>query len=170
MSPLDIFIPHILGTLGNCRTLEQYREMKRFLEEGKCPFCEPCSMANKPLRVGKHWVIKHNDFPYPAHAHHLVLFTREHITDIALLSPSAWAEWGEFNIWAIREYRLPGGGLVMRFGDPAYNAGTIIHPHSHIQVPDLTDDARATFAKSPERLAAARERVIRFEEELQKQD
>jgi hypothetical protein len=37
----------------------------------------------------------------------------------------------------------------MRFGDFAYNGGTVSHIHSQVQVPDRTGPCFATFFKDP---------------------
>ncbi|MDO8510167.1 MAG: hypothetical protein Q7S15_00890 [bacterium] len=140
-------MPNDLGTIENSRTPDQYRHMLATIGKGICPFCSLVLCKGEVLREGLFWRIWHNPFPYEHHAYHFVVAHKEHKTDILDLTAGEWAELGEFNQWAIRKFKLPGGGLVMRFGDPAFNAGTIRHLHAHIQNPDLRGPAKATFAK-----------------------
>lgn len=140
--------PNSLGSIHNSRTSAQQRHMEETIGKGKCPFCPPLDPEkNKVIRLGGWWQIWQNPFPYTGHQKHFVLTTIAHITDISQLTPNAWAEWGQFNQWAIKTFGLPGGGLVMRFGDNAFNGGTLTHIHSHIQVPDQKGFSIAVFFK-----------------------
>ena len=138
-----------LGNIENSRTTSQVARMQTTAAKGKCPLCNGNNFRkhNKVIWRGKYWRAWFNPFPYSGHSSHIVLATIAHITNFAELSPQAGLEWFMANQFLIKKYNLPGGGIVMRFGDNEYNAGTLFHCHSHIQVPDLTTFAIAVFYK-----------------------
>lgn len=47
-------------------------------------------------------------------------------------------------------FDLPGGGVIIRFGDMRRNAGTVPHLHENIMVPDGTAEVRIPLFKNPE--------------------
>lgn len=138
-----------LAMAGNGRTDEQRQHMAEVNETGICPFCQIDLTINTILRETVHWRLLLNAYPYHHHAHHLVLIPKRHIIKITDLTGGEWSDWGKLNAWAIREFNLPGGGLVFRFGDFEHSAATLSHLHSHIQVPDGTGAAFAVFFKDP---------------------
>jgi len=153
-----------LGSPEHSRTPGQFEVMSKAARAGECVFCNLPENTKPPLRIGKHWLLKENDWPYKHHLCHLVIFLRRHEEDVAKLTTEERLEWWNMVEWAIHEYELPGGGLVMRFGDPEFNASTVRHLHSHIQVPDGTGLAKATFSKGPEAKAREEERLRKFRE------
>lgn len=157
-----------LGTSARARTKEQFDAMQATVGKGICPFCPPYNWKYPAIKEGKYWILKPNDFPYKHTSHHLVLLLKEHgnENDVAPVNAEAWAEFGEMVQWAIKEYNLPGGGIVIRFGHPDYNASTIRHLHAHIQVGDLTGNVKATFVKdrSPEEEARRQKRLEYFKQ------
>lgn len=136
-----------LAEVGNGRTDAQREHMQQVNQTGICPFCVINPDINKVIKETVHWRIMFNAYPYHHHSHHLVLMPKRHVTDITDLTGGEWAEWGALNAWAIREFNLPGGGLVFRFGSFEKSAATMAHLHSHIQVPDGTGAAFAVFCK-----------------------
>lgn len=136
-----------LFALHNARTGAQLNHMAEAAAECRCVFCDIDWKVNTLLRQGKYWRVMLNAFPYPAHRNHIILTPIRHVTDITKLKDEEWTEWQRLNCWAIRKYKLPGGGIVMRFGDFRYSAGTVAHLHSHIQVPNRRRYAIAVFCK-----------------------
>jgi len=153
-----------LGTIGRARTPEQFKAMQETVGKGKCPFCDYETLRKTAIKEGEFWIMKSNDFPYKHHRSHLVIVYKRHSkdNDIMAVPPEAWAELGKIFKWAVKKFRMKGGGLVMRFGDPEHNASTIRHLHAHIQEPDLTGPAKATFAKSEEKKAQDAKRIKGF--------
>ncbi len=142
----------MLGNIQNARTREQIDHLQRTVGMGKCPFCPDNGFdpeVNKVIIAGEYWQGWQNPFPYPHNQHHFVFATLEHIENVADLTPAMWEEWGRLNQELIERFSIPGGGITMRFGLNQYNAGTLSHCHSHIQVPDLTGPSFQVFAKSP---------------------
>lgn len=146
------------GDLDRTRSAEQRRAYAGTVGQGTCPFCGntedmPQEIRERMIVVGRYWRAWHNPFPYGGHAAHIVLAPIQHWTQPSEITADAAQEWMELNTRLIEELNLPGGGLVMRFGDHEYKGGSITHLHSHIQVPDGTTYAIAVFYAN-ERLKA----------------
>ncbi len=138
-----------LGTIANARTPEQIAHMKTTVGRGICPFCKIDLTKNKPLGEWLHWWVWENPFPYPHHERHIVIPTKRHVTSLGELTPDEMVEWLTIVQWAETHFNMPGGALVLRFGDPKHNAGTLAHFHWQIQVPDGKHSAFAVFSKGP---------------------
>lgn len=127
-----------LGNPDNSRGTAQFDQMQKTVGQGLCPLCgagfDP--KINVVIWTGKYWRAWFNPFPYAGTKTHLVFATIEHITDVSQLPAEAWTELGVQAQEFIKKYDLPGGGIVMRFGDNELNGGTISHLHAHIQVPN----------------------------------
>ncbi len=142
------------GDVDRTRTPEQRAAYEQSVGSGQCPFCGPLETMPPEIReqmisVGTHWRAWHNPFPYSGHANHIILAPIVHWTQPSDVTPEAAAEWMQLNTQLITQLGLPGGGLVMRFGDHEYKGGSITHLHSHIQVPDRETYAIAVFFADP---------------------
>jgi diadenosine tetraphosphate (Ap4A) HIT family hydrolase len=138
-----------LGTMENVHSLAYRAHMEGTIAKGKCPLCDPLDPEiNKVIRETAHFRLWANPFAYAHHEHHLIIAPVAHVTDIAEITPEMWGEIGALVRWAVREFDIKGGGLVMRFGDSKFTASTLHHLHMHIQVPDLTGPAFAVFCKT----------------------
>ncbi|HYD93254.1 MAG TPA: hypothetical protein VEB18_02245 [Candidatus Paceibacterota bacterium] len=138
------------GDLDRTRTTEQRAAYETTVGKGVCPFCGkvsemPVEIRTRMIHQGAYWRAWHNPFPYPGHAAHIVLAPIEHWTQPSDVTPEAAREWMELNAHLIKTLNLPGGGIVMRFGDHEYKGGSITHLHSHIQVPDRSTFSLAVF-------------------------
>ncbi|MDB5188176.1 MAG: hypothetical protein JWO50_696 [Candidatus Kaiserbacteria bacterium] len=71
----------------------------------------------------------------------------EHITDVGELTDSDWICIGFLFSCAVKQFDLRGGGILMRFGDPLYHAGTIPHIHINIIQPHGDAEYRVPLAK-----------------------
>lgn len=123
-----------IGRISTNRSPAFRDYLRSAAERGTCPLCE-ADKTERFICVGQYWRAWYSRFPYSGHQVHIILATIEH-WGIEDLTPEAWAEWSRMNTELIKNLELPGGGIFMRFGDLAYNAGTLYHHHSHIQVPD----------------------------------
>jgi len=70
---------------------------------------------------------------------------------------------GDLFFWARSEFKLKGGGFVLRFGSPLDNAGSVLHLHANIIVPDGTGDVSVALAKSAIRIEHGFDRLRVFE-------
>lgn len=128
--------------LENARLDEQKKVMQDIITADECPFCtENLRKYHKPpiLREGKYWLVTTNQWPYAHTQLHLLFILKEHAVSITEIPADAGAELVEHAQWAAAEYDIPGGGLVMRFGDTAHSAGTVAHLHAQLVVPQLED-------------------------------
>lgn len=137
--------PNTLGTIENVRTPAYRAHMQATIEQGICPFCRLDHAKNVVIKQNRHWRVWKNPFPYEHHEHHLVVASVRHIDDVSKLTGDMWVQLGAIIRWAVREFKIEGGGIVMRFGEPAKSASTLRHLHAHIQVPDETGPAFAVF-------------------------
>jgi diadenosine tetraphosphate (Ap4A) HIT family hydrolase len=153
----------IFGTIGHARTPEQRAAMEATVGRNVCPFCLPEFKERVAIDEGQFWRVVNNDFPYPHHQRHLLFVLKRHLEgNLNEIPPAAGLELWVLFSRVVNALKIPGGGLVIRFGDPKFNAGTIRHIHAHLQVPDLTGPAKATFAKDPEKVKADLARVVPF--------
>lgn len=151
----ELVIPGIdqedIGTLLNVRSYSQYVEMVNRILSGKCPFCELDTNLNKVLHQRSGWKMWRNPFPAKNTTEHLILAPDRHITNLGEMTPEDWrAFYGmvyHFNDLTTHK----GGAIVMRFGDPAMNAGSIRHLHANIIVPDGTGEVRVTLGQRSRR-------------------
>ena len=157
MKENELVIPGInhldTGSLLYVTTYKYYCLLVKNLLEGTCPFCKIDQLVNKVLYENESWRAWINPVPGKKHqAIHLVIPHRHHITDIVQLNPNDGANLVKVFQWARLEFEIAGGGVMMRFGDPRLNAGTIRHLHVNIQVPDGTGKLDITLAKDKEKV------------------
>ncbi len=156
---------HQVLTLTRARKPKQYADMIKDCLAGKCMFCDPLGEKNVVLTVIDGWRVWENPFPEPNTSLHLVLAPVRHISTEELPGVEDYTARGKLFAWARERYgdRLKGGGELMRFGSPEFNAGTILHLHSHIMVPDLAGEVRLPLAKEPDRVELGIRRLWVFE-------
>jgi len=78
-----------------------------------------------------------NQWPYKHTKHHFLIIYKEHATGLKDADTAAGNELLEMSEWLVDKYDIPGGGLVMRFGDTDYSAGTVNHLHAQLLCPDI---------------------------------
>ena len=125
-----------LGSTGAATSEAQRLAMEKTVGKGVCPFCDVDPNITRVIREGVHWYLCHNAFPYAGLSLHIIIASKKHLTSVAKVSPEMAAELFGHIQWAVQEFKIPGGGVLMRFGDPAYHGGSISHLHLHIEVPD----------------------------------
>lgn len=127
--------------IDNSRVEEQKKVMDEILDQAHCPFCEENlrTYHKQPIiKETAHWIATTNQWPYENTKYHFLLITKEHLTNITELNSDAGKELIELTSWLINEYKIPGGGLAVRFGDTNYSAGTVAHLHAQLIQPDPT--------------------------------
>jgi len=119
---------------------------------GECLFCDPLGPKNKVLHEVGGWRMWENPFPAPHTTLHLVLASVRHVAPKDEIMPDDFAAIGALFGWARERYSdvMLGGGLLMRFGSPVLTAGTILHLHANILVPDLSGEVRPALAETRE--------------------
>jgi len=126
--------------LDNARVDEQRQVMREIEDADHCPFCAE-NLAKyhheSILKTGKYWLVTKNQWPYPHTKHHFLIISQTHVNKLSELDPEAGKELIELSAWIEQEFKIPGGGLVLRFGDTNYSAGTVHHLHAQIIEPDI---------------------------------
>jgi ATP adenylyltransferase len=121
--------------LENARFPEQLNQMEDLAKKGICPFCrKDFEIHHKEpvLREGKNWLVTKNDYPYEGSKLHLLLVYKKHVDSIEKISEKGITELFNHIKWIRKEFKIPGGAFVMRFGDIHYNGASIYHLHAHV--------------------------------------
>ncbi|MFA6094798.1 MAG: hypothetical protein WC757_02825 [Candidatus Paceibacterota bacterium] len=171
-----------VGTLLTAvKDYAQFKSYVDNLRGGVCPFCDPyfsqhkdkdgkqLNVAIKTIGDGQDaWRMWNNPFPIRSGKTrivsaetHLVIAPVRHITSPNEMTGNDWMAWTSLIQFALTDHddcgnsgmNLPGGGVLMRFGDPSLNAGSVLHIHTNIIVPNLKGEARVPLAKEPEDVA-----------------
>lgn len=125
--------------MAHARVSEQLENMKRIQRDGVNPFewKHFTTYHREPvLRKGRYWLITPNDFPYEGTRLHLLLVYKYAVKYPSQTKPAAWAELREHLAWIEKTYRLKGGMVAMRFGEPSHTGGSVDHLHLHVIVGD----------------------------------
>lgn len=151
-------------TLAVCRTYKQHVATIEGYKAGKCHFCDPLDeKVNKVIQVSGAWRMWVNQFALKHTSPHLIMAPKQHVGPHDQITPADFSDMGKLFAWAQREFSIKGGGFVMRFGPPALNAGSVLHLHANLIVPDLTGNVRVTLSKEPEEFAEQIARMFVFE-------
>lgn len=121
------------------------KRYKRILHEiqgaGVCPFCpETFRWHTKPIlgRLGD-WLITENFNPYKNARCHFIIVKKTHQEHFGELSPADWKDLSALVRWAIKKFKIQGGGFMLRFGDTAHTGATVRHLHAHLIAPKMKD-------------------------------
>lgn len=166
-----------INTLLNTKTYAQYVQYVKDQQNGVCPFCEPLdSNLNRVIEqitipdgdTEASWRMWENPFPVKHSERHLVIAPKRHIIHPDHMTSGDWDCLSYLFAFAIsvqegQSIGLPGGGILLRWGDPSLNAGSIRHIHANIVVPDGTGEIKLTLAKDPEKVEQKKKVVMAFE-------
>ena len=154
--------PEQVITLSRARWFKQFKGMIQSYRSGACLFCDPLGPKNKVIHEALGWRMWVNPIPEKHSARHLVMAPVEHISPEDEIVVDDFTAIGELFSWAKQEFKFKGGGLLMRFGSTWFNAGTILHLHVNIIVPDGSNEVRVPLAKTPEKVQAGFTRLQVF--------
>lgn len=121
----------------NARLGEYQNIIKEIAKTGKCPFCkENFKYHKKPIykKNGK-WFLTNNSWPYKNTSHHLIILGEDHKENFSDLTKKDLESVMFLTNWAIKKWKIKGGGLAMRFGDTDYTGASVSHLHFHIISP-----------------------------------
>jgi diadenosine tetraphosphate (Ap4A) HIT family hydrolase len=113
--------------------------MSEIVSEKVCPFCpETFKWHTKPiLKYNGDWFITENFNPYKNTKFHFLIISKKHNENFSDILSSDWKSITSLCNWAIKKYKIKGGGLTMRFGDTLYTGATIKHIHFHLISPEI---------------------------------
>lgn len=109
------------------------------IKEGKCPFCPENFKYHKHpvLRETKNWIITKSSWPYKNTREHIILISKNHKENFQQLTLNDFFEIKKLVNWAIKEFKIKGGGLALRFGDTDCTGSSVAHLHFHLIAPKL---------------------------------
>ncbi len=121
--------------MSHARTVFQRDVMKRIVRDKVCPFCTEHFLKyhTKPIiQEGRYWILTENFEPYKGSKHHLLAVVKKHVQHFSELTPVAQAELFKLFGNEARKRNIPGGSIIMRFGDTDYTGGSVGHLHAQL--------------------------------------
>jgi ATP adenylyltransferase len=126
--------------LPAARTDSQRNYMRELEQDQICVFCPEHFIAyhSAPIEMEfEYWYVTRNDFPYRGAALHLLIVSRQHVTELSELPDEAGSEL----LKVIREIKkvhiCSSEAIVIRSGDMRFNGGSVAHLHIHFVVGDV---------------------------------
>ncbi|MFH1582514.1 MAG: HIT domain-containing protein [bacterium] len=125
--------------IKNARRGEYKRVIEKIAKTGKCPFCkENFKYHRKPIYKRKNsWFLTNDTWPYKNARIHLLILGDKHKESFSELTKTDLESVSCLTKWAIKKWKIKGGGLAMRFGDTDYTGASVSHIHFHIISPKL---------------------------------
>lgn len=121
----------------NARDKGYKRIITEILGQGVCPFCpETFKWHTKPiLKYDGQWFITENFTPYKNSRFHFIIIGKKHKELLSDLTTRDWKRILGLIDWALKKFKIKGGGITMRFGDTLFTGATVKHIHAHLIVP-----------------------------------
>jgi|SRR3989344_257627 len=134
--------------IKNARSGEYKNIIEKIAGTGKCPFCkENFTYHKKPVyKKSDKWFLTNNSWPYKNTAHHLIILGDEHKENFSELTKKDLASIGFLTNWAIKNWKIKGGALSMRFGDTDYTGASVSHIHFHIISPKVSSKTKRAIS------------------------
>lgn len=126
----------------NARHQEQLDIMLRMEAEDKDPMA-PEYIEQEILFVTDYWHVSRNRFPYEGAEQQFLIVAKGPVYQIGEISPEMWLDLQKIWQKLVADYELVGGGICMRFGDPAKSGASLTRLHAHIVMP--VDDGKVRF-------------------------
>jgi len=123
--------------LNHTRGDRQKKVMERIQNDGVCPFCREhlAKYHTKPIiQEGVWWILTENFEPYDGAKIHLLAICTEHVESIEELPGEAYAELLKLFSEFTRKNKIPGGTILLRFGDTDMTGATVSHLHAQLIV------------------------------------
>lgn len=119
---------------------KKYKKIiQEIASEGVCPFCpETFKWHTKPiLKYDGGWLITENFNPYKNSKYHFLIIGKKHKELLSELSMKDWKSILSLIEWALKKFKVDGGGIVMRFGNTIKTGATVKHLHCHLITPKV---------------------------------
>jgi diadenosine tetraphosphate (Ap4A) HIT family hydrolase len=132
-------MPKKFVNIKNARSGEYEAVIKEIATTGKCPFCpENFKYHKKPIYKKRNgWFLTNNSWPYKNAKSHLIILGDKHKENFLELTDKDLASVRFLTNWAIKNWKIKGGALSMRFGDTDYTGASVSHIHFHIISPEI---------------------------------
>ena len=89
-----------------------------------------------------YWYISENRFPYDGVEHQFLIIALDPIYDINDMSEEMWMDLFNIRLDLAKKYKIPGGAICFRFGNPAFSGASLKRLHAHIIVPKEEEKAK----------------------------
>ncbi len=165
-------VPSDIVYVQGCTTFKQFCVTLRGLidPEYYCPFCqqERARRSKKFTAEFCGWGLLQNEFRREDTKQMWLIVPLRHIVDPDEISGYDWTAIGHLfkQCRGRRIGNMPGGGIMLRFGDPHYHAGSVEHFHVNVIEPIPGVDFRPPFAKTEESHEGNYTRLLRFVSDL----
>jgi len=128
-----------LVNIKNARKGEYKKVIKKILKTDRCPFCkENFKYHKKPIfKRNNGWFLTDNSWPYKNVEHHLIMIKDTHKENFSELTKKDFAAVSYLTNWAIKKFKIKGGGLAVRFGDTNFTGASVNHIHFHLISPKM---------------------------------
>lgn len=116
---------------------EYEQVIKKIISEGHCPFCpENFKYHKNPiLKKTENWLITKSSWPYKNSKEHFLIINLKHKEKFAEIKLNDFNEIMLLVNWAIKKFKLKGGGLTLRFDNTNYTGSSVAHLHFHLITP-----------------------------------
>lgn len=135
-----------LVNIKNARQGEYKKVIEQIAKTGKCPFCkENFKYHKKPIyKRKKGWFLTNNSWPYKNTGHHLIILEDKHKENFSEITKKDLESVAYLINWAIKKWKIKGGGIAMRFGKTDYTGASVNHIHFHIISPKIDKKTKKT--------------------------
>lgn len=135
-----------LVNIKNARQGEYRKVIEQIAKTGKCPFCkENFKYHKKPVYKRKEgWFLTNNSWPYKNTSHHLIILGDKHKENFSEITKKDLESVSYLINWAIKKWKIKGGGIAMRFGETDYTGASVNHIHFHIISPKINKKTKKT--------------------------
>ncbi|MBL7142091.1 MAG: HIT domain-containing protein [Candidatus Pacebacteria bacterium] len=134
--------------IKNARRGEYRKVIKEIALKGECPFCpENFKYHKKPIFKRKEdWFLTNDSWPYKNTSCHLIILGKKHKEKFQELTKKDLESVAYLTRWAIKKYKIKGGGLAIRFGNTDFTGASVTHIHFHLISPKI--DKKTKYAKT----------------------
>lgn len=128
----------------NARHQEQLDIMLQMEAADKDPMAEENvdQEAQPTLFRTKYWYVSNNRYPRPGSEISFLIVAAGPVYEIEDISPEMWLDLQQIWQRLVKEYNVTGGGICMRFGDPAKSGASLTRLHAHIIMPEDGEKVR----------------------------
>lgn len=128
----------------NARDQEQLDIMLRMEAMDKDPMAEENvdQTAQPTLFRTEYWYVSNNRYPRPGSELSFLIMARGPVYQVEEISPEMWLDLQQIWQRLAKEYHVTGGGICMRFGDPAKSGASLTRLHAHVIMPQDGEKVR----------------------------
>ncbi len=134
--------------IAHSRNKKYKKLLEKISEANVCPFCQThlTTYHEKPLlKKTSDWILTENMNPYDGTKIHLLFILKRHAKNILDLKNTEIKNLFKLIKWSIKKYKIPGGSVIIRFGDTDYTGGSVSHLHAQLVSGNHRKNSRGTI-------------------------